>query len=89
MKAILLILMNVILKFISRSFLQYDKMLELYIKKYQPMVWISQEVSYQTSQEVRAIWQWNLSVNRVWHDKYFSWKAIIEVWWKNYSQTLL
>ena len=34
MKAILLILMNVILKFISRSFLQDDKMLEMYTKKY-------------------------------------------------------
>ena len=29
------------------------------------------------------IWQ----VNRIWHEKQFSWKIIDKTWWRNYSQT--
>ena len=28
------------------------------------------------------------SVNRMWHEKHFSWNIIRKMWWRNYSQTL-
>ena len=28
------------------------------------------------------------SINRIWHEKHFSWKTISKMWWRNYSHTL-
>ena len=36
-------------------------------------------------QSSNEIW----SVNSVWHEKYFSWKIIHKMWWRNYSQAFL